>query len=83
MKLLLAFVLAILMLGCSAGEPSTDDITDKYVLPGLMQECKIYRLYDNNNTSPIKVVHCPNATTTTIHSCGKGCNASNTVIDEQ
>lgn len=67
----------ILLFGC---EKSTQETTDNYILPEGLKHCKIYSL--DNGGSSITVLHCPNSSTTTTHSCGKSCTANNTIIAE-
>lgn len=73
-----AILLSLVVLsGC---ERSTSERTDDFILPEGLKHCKIYKL--SNGISHMKVVHCPNSTTSTTHSCGKNCTAHNTVISE-
>lgn len=65
---LLALILTVLV-GC---EPSTDDITKGYVMPSILADCKIFKLYGSGET--LYVVVCPETISTnweTRHSNGK------------
>lgn len=65
----------LLLTGCEA------KTTEKrnFILPGGMEDCKVYAMNDDRMTRVI-VVRCPNSSTSTSYSCGKTtCNAS--VID--
>lgn len=69
----------MLFAGCSK---SYSDNSDSYLLPEGLKHCKVYRLNGDSGSRDVTVVHCPNSSTTTEYSCGKGCYHSNTVIQE-
>lgn len=68
-------VTAALLTGCDS---NTSSITHRYVLPPELSKCKIYDM--SNGTNSIKVVHCPNSTTTTSYRSGKT-HKNVTIID--
>ena len=66
-KLMIAIVLLTLA-GC--GDPSAKDSTDKWMLPDGLKDCKIYSL-SNGKGGYMRVVRCPNSSTTTSYTSGK------------
>lgn len=66
---------------CSCKE-ETKQVTRQYELPDDLSSCKVYEMSGNGSLRTLTVVHCPNATTSTTHSCGKNCTATNNVISE-
>lgn len=77
MKYLLITLLAITLIGCGTKEQTTN-----YYLPSDLSDCKVYYVSGKGVNRNLYVVRCPNSTTSTTHSCGKNCTASNTVIEE-
>lgn len=66
---------AVLLTGCDS---STSSITHDYVMPPELSKCKIYSMSDGLNR--IRVVHCPNSSTTTNYRSNKT-TKNITVID--
>lgn len=64
-KIVLMFVLLLTVVGCS---PSSKELVD-YPLPSDLKDCKIYEI--SNGSSRIKIVRCPNSTTSTTYQAGK------------
>lgn len=67
MKKILLTIAALIFVGCEA---ETKVVTDSYVLPTELSDCKVYLMYPNNNNkaSTITVVRCPLSNTSTIYS---------------
>lgn len=78
MKYLILVIAVLLMMGCSK---TTSERTHDYILPTGLEHCKVYNMTDGHVKS-LTVVHCPDSTTSTTHSCGKSCIRHTTVISE-
>lgn len=60
-KMLLVFVGLLFLSACS---PRTYDVSDEFVLPEGLKGCTLYKM-TNGNAVTMRVVHCPNSTTST------------------
>lgn len=76
MRKLLALTTLLILTACT---PHTQQTYD-FVLPQELSHCKVYQMSDSS-ANRIRVVHCPNASTTTAHMSGK-VMTSTTVISE-
>lgn len=74
------FLIVISLIGILGCDTKTTQVTNDWVLPEELSHCKIYSMKSNGNH--MRVVYCPNATTTTFHSCGKNCTTNNTFTSE-
>lgn len=63
-----ALGLVIFLAGC---EPSTSRIDYEYRLPEELKDCEIYSLNTGDLGGSLKVVRCPNSTTTSRYMEGK------------
>lgn len=66
-KLLLVTCAVTLLAACEADDPK--NVTDKYKLPPELAHCQIYRV--DNGGGAMRVVVCPNSTTSTQYTSGK------------
>lgn len=73
-KLALISLLAVVSIGCS----KTHNITDNYNLPDELKDCKFYRVEGFNGASSLRVVRCPNSSTSTTY----GKNQTTIVIED-
>jgi hypothetical protein len=76
MKNLFILSLIVLLSGCEADYETK---TDSYKLPPELADCSVYQLSDKVG-SAMKVVRCPNATTSSTYRSGKATKSS-VVID--
>jgi hypothetical protein len=68
--------LAGVLVGCKA---ETEERTSQYVLPNGLQDCKIYKMVGENGDS-MKVMRCPNSSTTTTYETGGKSKTTHTEI---
>lgn len=62
----------ILLSGCAK---TVEDISDEFLLPKELKDCRVYNL-QASNLSTIKVVRCPQSTTTLNYLSGKNTQTS-------
>lgn len=73
---LLTLTALLTLVACTPHTVQKHDI----VLPSELSHCSVYEMSDSTGTK-LKVVYCPNASTTTSHKSGK-VRKSTTVISE-
>lgn len=61
LKMLSLLIVGAVLMGCDA---STKETTSNWVLPPELSHCKFYTMYSQNGAT-MRVVVCPNSTTTT------------------
>lgn len=76
-KIMMLVAIATLLSGC---EKEAKETTSKYTLPEGLEDCKIFKLR-NDDGGVIVVTRCPLSSTTTAYTSGKSTESS-TVIDE-
>lgn len=67
-KTLLVACAVLFITGCDAQNPK--NVSEFYKLPDELSHCGIYRI-DGNRNPVMRVVVCPNSTTTTQYKSGK------------
>lgn len=72
-------VILTTLLTLTACTPHTQQTYD-FVLPPELSHCRVYKMSDRS-VNVIRVVHCPNASTTTAHMIGK-VMTSTTIVSE-
>ena len=77
-KLILTIASVLVLTACDV-EPYNKELTQTYPLPDGLEDCKIYYLQNKSGNS-LKVVRCPNSSTTTQWQAGK-IQASATVTE--
>lgn len=60
-KLLGMIMLSVLLSGC---EPSTTEISNEYIMPPGLEDCKLYSMFGSGGQI-LYVMRCPDTTTTT------------------
>lgn len=61
LKVLAVVLCGLMLVACS---PNTKYATHNFVLPEELSHCKMYKMYDGYRY--VFVMHCPNATTSTM-----------------
>jgi hypothetical protein len=65
-KIIGLLLVSLTLISCS---PRTDEVTGDFIMPEGMDDCQIHRLTDGNIV--IRVVRCPNSSTTTTTMTGR------------
>ena len=73
-------IIAFLMVGFIGCEKSTEEISGTFNMPEELKDCKMYSL--SNGVSSVKVVRCPQSSTSTTYNCGKTtCSTMSVEVD--
>lgn len=70
-----AWLIAITVLGLSACQPSTSEVSADFRIPKGLYDCQFYSMNPGGLSHDVLVVRCPHSDTSTqeTQNCGKGC----------